>query len=92
MYNQSEGDTIRKGATELDRQIPNLVKKWGHILQDDYNIQMNAVPYWIRATSMEIACLGYSYKDYYINVLIISDTNTVRYSILCYSTFYNFPK
>ena len=41
---------------------------------------------------MEIACLGYSYKDYYINVLIISDTNTVKYSILRYSTFYSFPK
>ena len=64
MHNQSDGDTIKKGATELERQIPNLVKKWGHILQDDYNIQMNAVRYWIRATAMEIACLGYSYKAY----------------------------
>ena len=64
MHNQSDGDTIKKGATELERQIPNLVKKWGHILQDDYNIQMNAVRYWIRATAMEIAYLGYSYKAY----------------------------
>jgi len=86
MHNQSDGDTIKKGATELERQIPNLVKKWGHILQDDYNIQMNAVPYWIRATPMEIACLGYSYKDYYINVLVILSSTQ-----FC-ATIYNLPK
>jgi hypothetical protein len=84
MHNQSEGDTIRKGATELEMQIPNLVKKWGHILQDDYNIQMNAVRYWIRATAMEIACLGYSYKDYYICVLVI-----LLNSVLQFTTFLN---
>jgi len=45
MHNRVKGDTIRKGATELERQIPNLVKKRSHILQDDYNIQMNVVRY-----------------------------------------------
>ena len=44
------------------------------------------VRYWIRATVMEIACLGYSYKDYYINVLVILSSTQ-----FC-ATIYNLPK